>query len=69
MSTRDTSAAVAVAYDPAAVPVSDRILNLVEAPQGAMALFGVFCANVKVAPSAFWYDLNRTATMSVYIYI
>ncbi len=29
---------VAAAYDPSEVPVSDRMLNLVEAPQGAMAL-------------------------------
>ena len=38
MSALDPSATIAAAYDPSQVPVSDRMLNLVEAPQGAMAL-------------------------------
>ena len=38
MSALGPSAAIAAAYDPSQVPVSDRMLNLVEAPQGATAL-------------------------------
>jgi hypothetical protein len=38
MSALDPSAAVAAAYDPSEVPVSNRMLDLVETPQGATAL-------------------------------
>ena len=38
MSALDPSATIAAAYDPSQVPVSDRMSNLVEAPQGATAL-------------------------------
>ncbi len=35
------AAAIAAAYDPVVVPLSDRVLSLVEdCPQGAMALLG-----------------------------
>jgi hypothetical protein len=40
MSALDSSSAdVAAAYDPSVVAVSDRMLDLVDAPSGAMALF------------------------------
>ncbi len=47
--TLDPSAAVAAAYD-SEVPVSDRILNLVEAPQGATALLAGLRRQREVGP-------------------
>jgi hypothetical protein len=38
MSAPERTAAVAAAYDPWVLPVSDRMLDLIEAPRGAMAL-------------------------------
>ncbi len=54
------AAAIAVAYDPMVVPVSDRMLSLVEdCPLGAMAMLaGLFFDSVKVTPSAFKYNLR-----------
>ncbi len=44
--------AVAVAYDPALVPLSDRLLDLVETPLGAMTLLAGLRRQLEGGPLA-----------------